>query len=83
MSLTCRLLKNFLSLQLRNFLYSIYFKGDAPAANLLEEQSEKDAAIAQTIEIDWQLHKSNCGEGYFDPGWYILKQGSDDKFAVQ
>lgn len=74
--------RKYVSLQLRNFLYSIYFKGDAPAAQKLE-QSENDAAIAQTIEIDWQLHKSNCGEGYFDPGWYILKQESDDKFAVQ
>ena len=30
-----------------------------------------------------QLHLSNCGAGYFDPGWRIVRQEQNETFAVQ
>jgi hypothetical protein len=29
-----------------------------------------------------RLHKSNSGTGYFDPGWYVLREESDGSLAV-
>lgn len=76
--------RKYLSLQLRNYIYSIYFTGDAPGANTNGTYQNSDTAvIQQNSEFYWQLHASNCGEGYFDPNWYILKQESDGSLAVQ
>jgi hypothetical protein len=29
-----------------------------------------------------RLHQSNSGTGYFDPGWYVLREESDGSLAV-
>lgn len=81
----------YLSLQLRNLLYRIYFKGDAAAASAsdasanlpLHQNSETNTANGQNAEFYWRLHASNCGEGYFEPGWSVLRQDSDGSLAVQ
>ncbi len=75
--------RKYLSLQLRNFIYSIYFTGDAPAASINSSCHSDSAVITQSSDFYWQLHANNCGEGYFDSGWYILKQESDGSLAVQ
>jgi len=82
----------YLSLQLRSFLYGIYYNGSLQAALALDTSSS-GLALHQDLEnnsflgVDWvfyeRLHKSNEGEGYFDPGWYVLRQESDGSLAVQ
>lgn len=81
----------YLSWQLRNFIYGIYYSGSlrsvlAPEANsfdqVLPQTLENNTFLGIDVEFYERLHKSNCGEGYFDPGWYVLRQESDGSLAV-
>lgn len=81
----------YLSLQLQSFLYGIYYNGSMRTA-LAPDASSDDLALHQNLEnntllgVDLnfydRLHKSNSGEGYFDPGWSVLRQESDGSLAV-
>jgi hypothetical protein len=81
----------YLSLQLQNFLYGIYYNGSMQIALALDARSV-DLALHQNLEnntflgVDLEfydrLHKSNNGEGYFDPSWQVLRQESDGSLAV-
>ena len=81
----------YLSLQLQSFLYGIYYNGSMQAA-LAVDASSPDLALHQNLEnntflgVDLEfydrLHKSNSGEGYFDPGWQVLRQEPDGGLAV-
>lgn len=85
-------LKNkYLSLQLRSFLYGIYYNGSLKAT-LAPDADSTDLALHQNLEnntflgVDLafyeQLQMSNSGVGYFSPDWRILKQESDGSLAV-
>lgn len=81
----------YLSLQLRSFLYGIYYNGSMQTALALDASSA-DPALYQNLEnntflgVDLnfydRLHKSNSGQGYFDPGWSVVRQESDGSLAV-
>ena len=81
----------YLSLQLERFLYSFYYNGSMQAA-VAADASSDDLALRQNLEnntffgVDMEfydhLHKSNSSEGYFDPGWQVLRQESDGSLAV-
>jgi len=81
----------YLSLQLQSFLYGIYYNGSMQAA-LAPDKSSDNLALHQNLEnntflgVDLEfydrLHKSNSGEGYFDPDWQVLRQESDGSLAV-
>jgi len=81
----------YLGLQLRSFLYGIYYNGSLKEA--LAPDSEADnRALHQNLEnntflgVDMafyeRLHNSNRGEGYFDPDWHVVRQESDGSLAV-
>ncbi|BBD70785.1 hypothetical protein NIES4072_71510 [Nostoc commune NIES-4072] len=81
----------YLSLQLQSFLYGIYYNGSMQAAlaanassdNLaLQQNLENNTFLGVDLEFYDRLHKSNTGEGYFDPGWQVLRQESDNSLAV-
>ncbi|MEA5626812.1 T3SS effector HopA1 family protein [Nostoc sp. UHCC 0251] len=79
----------YLSLQLQSFLYGIYYNGSMQAA-LAEDASlalhqnlENNTFLGVDLEFYDRLHKSNTGEGYFDPGWQVLRQESDGSLAVR
>lgn len=81
----------YLSLQLRSFLYGIYYNGSletALAANTgtddlgLHQNLENNTFLGVDLKFYERLHKSNRGEGYFDPDWQIIKQESDGSLAV-
>lgn len=82
----------YLSLQLQSFLYGIYYNGSLRATLALEANPAAKAALHQNLEnntflgVDLEfyerLHKSNSGKGYFDAGWYVLRQESDGSLAV-
>lgn len=81
----------FLSLQLRNFIYGIYYNGHL--RSVLSKKIDNDADLTQKLEnntflgidLDFlaQIHESNCGIGYFQPGWRVTKQESDGALAVK
>lgn len=82
----------YLSLQLQSFLYGIYYNGsmqtalavDASAADIaLHQNLENNTFLGVDLEFYDRLHKSNSGEGYFDPGWSVLHQEADGSLAVK
>ncbi len=81
--------QKYLSLQLRSFLYGIYYNGSmrsvlAPDGeeNGLNLDLENNTFLGVDSAFYQQLHESNCGEGYFDPGWSVLKEETDGTLAV-
>jgi hypothetical protein len=81
--------RKYLSLQLRSFLYGIYYNGCmrtalAPEAdsNPLPLDLENNSILGVDLGFYNRLHQSNSGTGYFDPGWYVLREESDGSLAV-
>jgi hypothetical protein len=81
-----------LSLQLRSFLYGIYYNGSlqtvlASDDNLVDlavyQNLENNTYLGVNLEFYKRLHESNRGEGYFDPGWFVLRQECDGSLAVK
>jgi hypothetical protein len=82
----------YLSLQLRSFLYGIYYNGSLRTV-LASDDNSVDLAVYQNLENNTylgvnlefykRLHESNCGEGYFDSGWFVLRQECDGSLAVK
>ncbi|GAB4386714.1 MAG: hypothetical protein Kow00121_53820 [Elainellaceae cyanobacterium] len=78
------------SLQLRSFLYGIYYNGSlrkalVPAADsgLTPEQNlENNQFQGVDLKFYEQLHSSNHGTGYFDSGWKVLRQEEDGTLSV-
>jgi HopA1 effector protein family len=95
--LPIELQNRYLSLQLKRFLYNVYFIGSWPSNSRFENSQLENSAASPShqpllennmagglhIEFYDQLHRSNLGEGYFDPGWLILRQEEDGSLAVQ
>lgn len=82
----------YLSLQLRNFLYGIYYSGSLRSALALDKDSdglalhqklENNTFLGIDLEFFARLHESNNGEGYFVPGWRVLRQENDGSLAVK
>jgi len=81
----------YLSLQLRSFLYGVYYNGsmrttlalDADSDNLaLHQDLENNTRLGVDIAFYERLHSCNQGSGYFDPGWSVVKLESDNTVAV-
>ena len=81
----------YLRMRLCDFLYGIYFDGSLKTA-LVSDVESVDIVTQQHLEnktylgVDQvfyqQLHASNHGTGYFDPGWLVLRQETDESLAV-
>ncbi len=83
--------EKYLSLQLRSFLYGIYYNGSlqselASESNLansnLYQNLENNTFLGVDVEFYDRLHQNNAGEGYFDPGWQVANEESDGTLAV-
>ena len=81
--------QKYLSLQLRSFLYGIYYNGSmrkslAPDSeeNKLPIDLENNTLLGVDVEFYQQLHQSNAGIGYFEPGWKVLREENDGTLAV-
>ncbi|MBE9180630.1 hypothetical protein IQ268_18890 [Oculatella sp. LEGE 06141] len=81
----------FLSLQVRSFIYGLYYNGSlqtllAPDNNVnsrvLQQNLENNTLQGIDLEFYQRLHQSNAGQGYFDPGWQVLRQEEDGTLAV-
>lgn len=80
----------YLSLQLQNFLYGIYYNGSLRSQLALDNQInnlpinlENNSVLGVDVGFYEQLHESNCGEGYFDTGWLIVGEETDGSLAVK
>ncbi len=81
----------YLSVQLRSFLYGIYYNASLKAA-LAPNADATDLALHQNLEnntflgVDLkfyeQLHQSNSGVGYFSPDWQVVWQETDGSLVV-
>lgn len=77
----------YLRLQLRSFLQGIYYRGDLKTF-LANDPSSDERSSSPTLENDRtigfnkelfdKLHKSNCGEGYFERGWLVVAEESEN-----
>lgn len=90
-NLPLQLQTKYQSLQLRSFLYGIYYNGslrkalvaEAGSGELMPEQNlENNRFQGVDLRFYEQLHNSNRGAGYFDRGWRVLKQEADGTLAV-
>ncbi len=81
----------YLSAQLSNFLYGIYYNGSLKSALALDGETT-NLAVNQNLENNTflgvdvvfynRLHESNKGEGYFSADWLMLKEEPDGALAV-
>ena len=81
--------RKYLSLQLRSFLYGIYYNGSMQTvlepeadSNRLPLDLENNTLLGVDSGFYNRLHQSNSGTGYFDPGWYVLREENDGSLAV-
>jgi HopA1 effector protein family len=81
--------KKYLGLQLQSFLYGIYYNGSMQSElaadkkeNNLPLDLENNTVLGVDVVFNQQLHDSNYGEGYFQPGWSILREETDGSLAV-
>lgn len=94
--LTPLLQHKYLSLQLRDFIHSIYFSGESQSLSVAAAQLPTlphspiaDRCIENNLSRGIhrsfydKLHSSNCGTGYADTGWLVLSQLAADRFIVQ
>ncbi|NMG09015.1 T3SS effector HopA1 family protein [Brasilonema sp. UFV-L1] len=81
----------YLALLLRNFLHGIYYNGSLQNtlslnSNVSHDLPYQNLESHSILEIDGQfyeqLHTSNHGIGYFDPGWQLLRREPDGSIAV-
>ncbi|MBE8988321.1 T3SS effector HopA1 family protein [Nostoc sp. LEGE 12450] len=81
--------QKYLSLQLRSFLYGIYYNGSMQAAlaldgevNNLPLDLENNTILGVDLSFYERLHQSNSGKGYFDPGWSVLREETNGNLVV-
>jgi hypothetical protein len=81
----------YLKLLLSNFLYGIYYNGslkralapDGETTNLAVNQNlENNTFLGVDLHFYDRLHDSNSGDGYFSPGWLVVRQEEDGAVAV-
>ena len=79
----------YLSLQLRSFLYGIYYNGSLRTALALDTKNAagqrdliNNTVMGVDLEFSNRLHEGNQGEGYFSLGWCAVRQESDGSLAV-
>ncbi|MEM8780980.1 MAG: T3SS effector HopA1 family protein [Cyanobacteria bacterium P01_G01_bin.49] len=82
--------QKYLSLQLRSFLYGIYYSGSMRKALALDSEDnnlpldlENNTFLGVDLEFYNRIHNSNNGQGYFEPGWSILREEEDGSLVVQ
>lgn len=81
----------YLNQRLCRFLYGIYYNAslkrvlvlDGDATNLAVNQNlENNTYQGVDVAFYERLHQNNNAEGYFSPGWQVVKQETDNTLAV-
>jgi hypothetical protein len=83
--------EKYLGLQLRSFLYGLYYNGSLQkmlqmgvesSDRSVQRDLENNTLLGVNLEFCGRLHENNNGIGYFDAGWQVLRQEEDGTFAV-
>lgn len=81
--------QKYLSLQLRSFIYGIYYNASMQSALALDSEGnnlrldlENNTVLGVDLGFYERLHQSNSGKGYFDPGWSVLREEIDNTLVV-
>lgn len=91
-ALPSELQAKYLSLQLRSFLYGIYYNGSMRSSLALDGENsasvtplnlENNSMMGVNLQFYEQLHHSNQGTGYFDSGWLVVREETDGSLAVK
>ncbi len=89
-NLPTQMQQKYLSLQLQNFLYGIFYNGSLRSQLALDQQGnnlpidlENNSVLGIDVGFYEQLHESNYGEGYFDPGWLMVGEETDGSLVVK
>jgi HopA1 effector protein family len=89
-TLSIPLQDQYLRLRLGSYLYSIYdANGNLGHLNsdseneLIQERIVLNTALGVHSSFFAALHDRNSGEGYFDPGWLVLRESSDGLLVSQ
>lgn len=91
--LPLELQNKYLAVQLRSFLYGVYYNGslkkdlnltsDGESTNIdLNQDLENNSFLGVDINFYERLHESNKGEGYFSENWLVVKEEVDGALAV-
>ncbi|MBW4552868.1 MAG: hypothetical protein KME35_17420 [Aphanocapsa sp. GSE-SYN-MK-11-07L] len=77
----------YLSLQVRSFLYGIYYNGSMRStleidAENLNRDLANNTVMGVDLEFSARLHESNQGKGYFNSGWCVVREETDGALAV-
>ncbi len=86
--ITPELQAKYLTVQVQNYLYDIYFDRSAIALKELELTAQQPVTVENnTVDgIDVAFHqllqKSNTSNGYFDPDWRIVGEADNDELIV-
>lgn len=79
----------YLSLQLRTYIYGIYYNGSLKSKLALDKKQENrhlDVENNAFLEMDTDFYQSidinNYGKGYFDADWQIIKEEIDGSLVV-
>jgi HopA1 effector protein family len=82
----------YLRWRLGSYLFSLYKLGGislqldpkSEAVSLpIQDGPVQNTALGVHSPFYEHLHTQNAGKGYFDPGWFVLRQEQDGLFAVQ
>lgn len=79
--------KNHLSLQLRNFIYGVYYNGslksDLASDNVVTDQNhENNSLFGVDLAFYERLNRSNKGAGYWSHDWLVIKEETDGTLAL-
>ncbi|MBW4642520.1 MAG: hypothetical protein KME23_05850 [Goleter apudmare HA4340-LM2] len=86
-----QLQQKYLNLLLVNFIYGIYYNGslrsrlakNSNSADLTPQHNlQNQTSLGAERAFYERLHACNYGTGYFDPGWQVIQQESDDSLVV-
>lgn len=81
----------YLSMQLRSFLYGVYYNGSLQEELTtngettdvaLNKHLENNSFLGVDIAFYERLHDSNKGEGYWSDGWLVVNEETDGALAV-
>jgi hypothetical protein len=87
-SLSSSLQAKYLTMQIQNYLYDLYFSHAIETLAEMQTRSQQPPQIKNNIidgidrDFAQQLHNQNLSNGYLDPGWQILQSTADGLLVV-
>ena len=88
-NLPAKMQHNYWSLQLRGFLYGIYYSGSLQESLALDKGEEEIPLNLENntflgVDVDFyeKIHHSNHGKGYYDSGWLIIQEENNQSLVV-